>query len=113
MAVGLIEAYWAESTPRERRLFLDEAAGRATGGVTFTFDVFDVTLDFDGGKVVVSDVLSEGEIESGDLAAFLRRAESFADDPSIGDGLTETRRHPPRFTADADGEVRPLNGDVP
>ena len=112
MAEGLIEAYWAESTPYERRRFLDEAAGRTTGGATFTFDVFDVTLDFDEGTVIVSDVLSEGETESGDLADFLRRAESFAEDPSIGDGLTEMQRRPPRFAVDADGQVRPA-GDVP
>jgi hypothetical protein len=109
VASELIEAFWAESTPYERRLFLDEAAGRSTGGVTFGFDVFDVTLDFDAAKVIVADVLSDDESEVGDLAAFLLRAQSFADDPAIGDGLTEMQRRPPRFAVGADGKAQPLD----
>lgn len=45
--MSLIAAFWEDSTPQDRRLFVDEAAGRTAGAVTFTFDVVDVTLDFD------------------------------------------------------------------
>ena len=39
--VSLIAAYWEESTPHARRLFLDEAAGRDAGCVTYDFNVFE------------------------------------------------------------------------
>lgn len=62
--MDLIEAFWAESSPQQRRLFLDEAAGRTAGAVTFEFDIVDVTLDFDAGTAVVADVLGDGEPQS-------------------------------------------------
>jgi len=109
----LIEAFWAESTPHQRRLLLDEAAGRDSGSVTFEFDVVDVTLDFSQGTATVADALGDEAAETEPLATFLERAASFADDPSIGDGLTEMQRRPPRFAASADGEVRPLDAEGP
>lgn len=109
--MALIEAFWAESTPQQRRLLLDEAGARASGAVTFEFDMFDVTLDFGSGTATVADVLGDDEPEAAPLTDFLERAASFGDDPSIGDGLTEMQRRPPRFEARSDGQVRPLEGE--
>jgi len=57
--VSLIEAFWAESTPYQRRLLLDEASGRTSGGVTFEFDMFDVTLDFDTAVATIADAVGD------------------------------------------------------
>lgn len=102
---GLIEAFWEESNPAERRLFLDEALGRSEGAVTFEFDVFAVTLDFDRDIATVDDVLEPGSSETVGLQVFLGRAASFGDDPNLGDGLTAMRRRPARFAVDHTGQV--------
>ena len=111
MGVSLVEAFWLESTPYERRLFLDEAAGRTAGRITFEFNMFDVTLDFDKAIATVADALGDDESETTPLTDFLERATSFGDDPSIGDGLTEMQRRPPRYAVDADGTAAPVDGD--
>ena len=56
-SLSLVEAFWADSTPPHRRLLLDEAGGRSSGCAEFTFDVFDVQLDFDARTATVTDVL--------------------------------------------------------
>jgi hypothetical protein len=104
--VSVVEAFWEDSTPVVRRLLLDEAGGRTAGRVEFNFDVFDVELDFDARIVTVTDVLSPDDSATTDLADFISRAVSFGDDPSIGDGLTQMQRWPPRFRADAGGQCR-------
>jgi len=49
----LVEGFWLESTPRMRRLFLDEAAGRSAGVVTYEFDTVDVRLNFETGVAMI------------------------------------------------------------
>jgi hypothetical protein len=110
--VSLIEGFWAESTPYHRRLFLDEANGRTSGGVTFEFDMFDVTLDFDEAVATVADALGDEQSETAPLEDFLQRAASFGDDPSFGDGLTEMQRRPPRYAVDRAGTVRPASDET-
>jgi hypothetical protein len=74
--VSLVDAFWSESTPAIRRLFLDEAAGRSGGVAEFQFDVFDVVLDFEFGTATVVDVLSQIRSTSvTDLESFLARAD--------------------------------------
>lgn len=106
---GLIEAFWDESGPVERRLFLDEALGRSAGAVTFEFDVFAVTLDFDRDIATVDDVLDPGSSETVILPVFLDRAASFGDDPNLGDGLASMQRHPATFAVDQSGRVEPAD----
>jgi hypothetical protein len=106
---GLVEAFWDQSGPVERRLFLDEALGRAAGAVTFEFDVFTVTLDFGRDMATVEDVLEADSSESIVLSIFLDRAASFGDDPNLGDGLTSMQRHPATFTVDQSGRVEPMD----
>jgi hypothetical protein len=60
-------------------------------------------------EAFVTGVQEPGGPETTDLAEFLSRAASFGDDPTIGDGLTHAQRHPPRFRADAAGEVERLD----
>lgn len=101
----LVEAFWAESTPYVRRLFLDEAVGRDSGAAQFEFDVVDVVLDFDRQIATVHDVLEEGRSAVAPLAAFLARAAAYGDDPSEGDGLTQVQHRPPSYRAAVDGTV--------
>ena len=68
-----------------------------------------MTLDFDRGVATVTDVIYDETSETEPLEDFLRHAASFGDDPTIGGGLTEMQRHPPRYEADAKGVVRPLD----
>jgi hypothetical protein len=110
--VSLIEGFWAESTPYHRRLLLDEAHGRTSGGVTFEFDMVDVTLDFDKAVATVADSLGDEQSETAPLDEFLQRAASFGDDRSIGDGLTEMQRRPPHYTVDRAGTVRPASDET-
>lgn len=106
------DAFWdEESTPVVRRLLLDEAAGRETGRVTFEFNLWDVTLDFDERTATVASVLEEGESEAVGLESFLDRAASFSDDPSIGDGLTEMQRRPASFRVTQTGVTAPIVRD--
>ncbi len=84
---------------------MDEASGRTSGAVTCTFNIYDVTLDFDAGTATVIDVLSAGDDESVPLTEFLDRADSFGDRPWMGDGLTEMQRRPPTFAVDPHGDV--------
>lgn len=107
--MSVIEGFWEESTPIVRRLLLDESGGRTAGCVEFNFDTFDVELDFDARTATVTDVLTSHDSATADLAEFLSRAASFGDDPSIGDGLTQMQRRPPRFRADAGGAVERLD----
>ena len=107
--MSVVEAFWEDSTPIVRRLLLDEAGGRTAGRVEFNFDVFDVELDFDTRTATVTDVLARDDSATTDLADFLSRAASFGDDPSIGDGLTQMQRQPPRFRADTGGGVERLD----
>ncbi len=79
----------------------------------FSFDVFDVTLDFDVGTATVSDVLSTDDSDTTSLAEFLEPAASLGDDPAIGDGLTEMQRRPPTYEVGSHGEVEPLAGERP
>lgn len=109
MTDGLIEAFWNESHPVERRLLLDEALGRSAGTVTFEFDVFAVMLDFDRGIAMVDDVLDARSSERMLLPVFLDRAASFGDDPNLGDGLTSMQRDPAKFAVERSGRVEPLN----
>jgi len=102
---GLAEAFWDESNPAGRRLFLDEALGRSEDAVTFEFDVFAVTLDFDRDIATVDDVLEPGSSETVGLQVFLGRAASFGDDPNLGDDLTAMQRRPARFAVDHTGQV--------
>jgi hypothetical protein len=51
-------------------------------------------------------VLAAGDSETADLNEFLHVAESFADDPAIGDGLTEMQRHPPTICVDSLGSAQ-------
>jgi hypothetical protein len=62
--VSLIEGFWAGATRYHRRLFLNEANGRTSGGVTFEFDMFDVTLDFDEAVATVADALGDKQSET-------------------------------------------------
>lgn len=106
------DAFWEEeSTPVVRRLFLDEAAGRDTDRVTFEFNAFAVTLDFDDRTATVQSVLEEGVSEVVKLDAFLDRAASFGDDPSAGDGLTEVQRRPAGFRITPTGVTSPIERD--
>jgi hypothetical protein len=107
--VSVVGGFWKDSTSIVRRLLLDEAGGRTAGCVEFNFDVFDVELDFDAGTATVTDALAGHDSATTDLTAFLSRAASFGDDPSIGDGLTQMQRQPPRFRATAGGEVERLD----
>ncbi len=90
-------------------MILDEAAGKDSGATRWEFNVVALTLDFDAGRVVVEDLLEAGESESADLKTFLETAAAFGDDPSEGDGLTESERHPPRYVADPEGQVDRLD----
>jgi hypothetical protein len=111
--VSLVDAFWEDSTPIVRRLLLDEARGRTAGCVEFNFDVFDVVLDFDARTATVTDALAPDDSATTDLADFLSRAASFGDDPSIGDGLTQMQRRPPRFRVDGRGGVERLDHSAP
>jgi hypothetical protein len=53
--VSLTQAFWEDSTPHDRRLFLDEANGRTSGRLTWNFNCYDMTLDFDQSIVIVTD----------------------------------------------------------
>ena len=90
-------------------MFLDEANGRSSGAVSFEFDVFTVTLDFENAIATIDDLLDPGASESTSLHAFLDRAAAFSDDPGLGDGLTELQRRPPRFVVDQTGQAEPLD----
>jgi hypothetical protein len=50
-------------------------------GVTFEFDMFDVTLDFDEAVATVADALGDKQSETAPLDDFLPRAASFGDRP--------------------------------
>lgn len=104
--MSLVESFWADSTPFVRRRLLDEAAGRSSGAAEFQFDTFDVVLDFGAGTATVIDVLAAGDSATADLNEFLHVAESFEDDPAIGDGLTEMQRHPPTIRVDSSGSAQ-------
>ncbi len=95
-----VPGFWEdESTPYVRRLLLDEAAGKHAGATRFEFNIYAVLLDFDAEAAVVEDLLGLGTSGTVPLREFLAVAESYRDDPSIGDGLTQAERNPPRFRA--------------
>lgn len=103
------EGIWDELGPYERRLLLDEAAGRSTGRASFEFNTVDVLLDFDAGKATLTDVLSGSQAEAAfPLARLLEWAESFGDDPSIGDGQTLAQRRPAASRVTPSGNVEPV-----
>ena len=106
--MSVVEAFWQHSTPYERRLFPDEAAGRAGGRTTFTFNVFDVELNFDANTATVAGLLSTDDQVTTSLSDFLARAASFGDDPSIGHCLTEMQRRPPTYEVEPGGGASQL-----
>ena len=104
--MSLLEAFWEqESTPHIRRLFIDEANGRSSGAAEFNFNMFDVVLNFNSNTVTIADVFADGLSEETSMESFLARAESFQDDPRLGDGLTTLERKAPRFVVADDGVV--------
>jgi hypothetical protein len=108
--VSVTEAFW-DSYPSLRRFLLVEAGGRTAGRSELDLDAFHLELDYDAGTATVAGVQAPREPETTDLAEFLSRVASFGDDPTIGDGLTHAQRHPPRFRADAAGQVERLDDD--
>ena len=109
--LGLVDGFWSESDGYIRRLLLDEAAGRSSGSATFEFDMFDVTLDFDASKATVADPIMDSPDETVELSIFLANAAAFEDDLGLGDGMTQTQRHPPTFRVDSTGATEPISGE--
>jgi hypothetical protein len=108
----LESGFWTlESNSHVRRVLLNEVVGKHEGATRFEFNMYAVVLDFDAATATVEDILTANGNVTVELESFLSRARGYSDDPSEGDGLTESQRHPPTFQADATGTVESIDRD--